>query len=48
LFDRPYEATSSAPQPQPQAAPSAPLRHGMSPNIKAKRKVAALLGGGGG
>ena len=48
IFDRPYEATAAmAPawETAPQAAaPVAPAR-GLSPNIRPKKKVAALLGG---
>jgi ATP-dependent RNA helicase RhlE len=48
FFDQPYEPSSSVappsePTPQPQA-----VRRALSPNIKPKRKVAALLGGGNG
>ena len=47
FFDRPYESTATASatwEPAPKAsAPAAP--RGVSPNIKPKRKVAALLGG---
>ena len=49
LFDRPYEApTDTADKPaweQKPAMPAMPVR-GMSPNIRSKRKVASLLGGG--
>ena len=48
FFDRPYEAASEDAKPSwdagTPAAPSAPR----TPNIRAKRKVASLLGGGGG
>ena len=48
LFDKPYEPSGSgAPQWEQPASP-APVRRAVSPNIKPKRKVAALLGGGGG
>jgi superfamily II DNA/RNA helicase len=45
FFDRPYEASGATTTPawEPSAPPS-PVRH--SGNIRAKRKVAALLGGG--
>ena len=47
LFDQPYEPAGSEP-PQWEVSQPAPLspRRGLSPNIKSKRKVAALLGGG--
>jgi len=49
FFDRPYEAsatTSAAPEWET-AAPSTPIgRAALSANIRSKRKVAALLGGG--
>jgi superfamily II DNA/RNA helicase len=48
FFDRPYEPSSNGPAPvwdTKAAAPVAPTR-GLSPNIKPKRKVASLLGGG--
>ncbi len=49
LFDRPYEPpTDTAEKPaweQKSPTPSVPMR-GMSPNIRGKRKVASLLGGG--
>ena len=49
LFDRPYEPpTDTAEKPaweQKSAIPTMPVR-GMSPNIRSKRKVASLLGGG--
>ena len=50
LFDKPYEAPAEkADKPaweQKATMPSAPVR-GLSPNIRSKRKVASLLGGGG-
>jgi superfamily II DNA/RNA helicase len=47
LFDRPYEPTGSGtPQWEEKAQPQ-PVRRTVSPNIKPKRKVASLLGGGG-
>jgi superfamily II DNA/RNA helicase len=47
LFDQPYEPAGAG-TPQWEASQPAPLspRRGLSPNIKSKRKVAALLGGG--
>ena len=49
LFDRPYEPSGSAtPQWEQKAQPQQNARRALSPNIKPKRKVAALLGGGGG
>jgi hypothetical protein len=48
LFDKPYEPSNTGTPIWEQARPVAPLpRMGLSPNIKAKRKVASLLGGGG-
>jgi hypothetical protein len=48
LFDRPYEPSATGAAVWEQARPAATLpRLGLSPNIKAKRKVASLLGGGG-
>jgi ATP-dependent RNA helicase RhlE len=47
LFDRPYEPSGSGtPQWEEKAQPQ-PVRRTVSPNIKPKRKVASLLGGGG-
>ena len=48
FFDRPYEAsTNSAPADWEAAPPQPPVgRAALSANIRAKRKVAALLGGG--
>jgi ATP-dependent RNA helicase RhlE len=49
FFDKPYESSAGAtPSWEPAskaAAPAAPTARGVSPNIKPKRKVAALLGG---
>jgi superfamily II DNA/RNA helicase len=47
LFDQPYEPSSSGTPQWEQKAPPQPIRRTLSPNIKPKRKVAALLGGGG-
>jgi superfamily II DNA/RNA helicase len=46
FFDQPYEATAVA-TPSWESVPkaAAPAARGLSPNIKPKRKVAALLGG---
>ena len=47
FFDKPYEPSASTePAAWEKAAPSAPSPTRISPNIRAKRKVAALLGGG--
>ena len=48
IFDRPYEPSGSdAPADWEKAADPAPVRgSGLTPNIKPRRKVAALLGGG--
>jgi ATP-dependent RNA helicase RhlE len=48
FFDRPYEPTGTGDPQWEQKAPPQPLRRTMSPNIKPKRKVASLLGGGNG
>jgi superfamily II DNA/RNA helicase len=46
FFERPYEASTSAePAWESKAAASTPAPRGLSPNIKPKRKVAALFGG---
>jgi len=47
FFERPYEASAAAePAWETKSAPaSTPAVRGLSPNIKAKRKVAALFGG---
>ena len=47
FFDRPYEAVEGGDTPGWEKADKAPPpARGLSPNIKAKKKVAALLGGG--
>ncbi|HVQ05089.1 MAG TPA: DEAD/DEAH box helicase [Burkholderiaceae bacterium] len=48
IFDRPYEPTGTGEPQWEQKAPPQPVRRTMSPNIKPKRKVASLLGGGSG
>jgi len=48
FFDRPYEPTGTGEPQWEQKAPPQPVRRTMSPNIKPKRKVASLLGGGSG
>jgi superfamily II DNA/RNA helicase len=48
FFDRPYESSANAaatPSWEPAAKAGAPATRGVSPSIKPKRKVAALLGG---
>jgi hypothetical protein len=47
LFDQPYEPSTSA-APQWEASQPAPInpRRTVSANIKPRRKVASLLGGG--
>jgi superfamily II DNA/RNA helicase len=47
FFDRPYEAAADVAPPAWEAdkRAAAPARPGLSPNIRPKRKVAALLGG---
>jgi superfamily II DNA/RNA helicase len=47
LFDQPYEPSASGTPQWEQKAPPQPVRRALSPNIKPKRKVASLLGGGG-
>jgi hypothetical protein len=45
FFDRPYEASSGdAPAWETKSASTAPAARGLSPNIKQKRRVAALFG----
>jgi ATP-dependent RNA helicase RhlE len=48
FFDRPYEPAGSGEAQWEQKAPLQPVRRAVSPNIKPKRKVASLLGGGNG
>ncbi|MBL8326480.1 MAG: DEAD/DEAH box helicase [Rubrivivax sp.] len=53
FFDRPYEPSGSGEaswekSPADKAAATVPARQGPSPNIRPKKKVASLLGGGGG
>ncbi|MBL8342537.1 MAG: DEAD/DEAH box helicase [Rubrivivax sp.] len=53
FFDRPYEPAGSGEatwerSPADKAAATMPVRQGLSPNIRPKKKVASLLGGGGG
>jgi ATP-dependent RNA helicase RhlE len=43
FFEKPYEATSVEAAPSWEAATKAPVRNGISSNIKSKRKVAALF-----
>ncbi len=46
FFERPYEASATAdPSWETAAAPTTTASRGLSPNIKPKRKVAALFGG---
>ena len=44
FFDRPYEATAGAAEPAWEQRP-APVNRSLSPNIKQKKRVAALFGG---
>ncbi|MGZ5251398.1 MAG: helicase-related protein, partial [Caldimonas sp.] len=44
FFDKPYEAPQGAPEPAWEQR-AAPVARGLSPNIKQKKKVAALFGG---
>ncbi|MBQ1762599.1 MAG: DEAD/DEAH box helicase [Aquincola sp.] len=48
FFDKPYEPSTSDSPPawEKGAAATVPAARGLSPNIRSKRKVAALLGGG--
>jgi ATP-dependent RNA helicase RhlE len=43
FFDQPYEASEATAAPAWEAKASTPVR-GLSPNIKSKKKVAALFG----
>ncbi|MEO8123634.1 MAG: ATP-dependent helicase, partial [Burkholderiales bacterium] len=45
FFDRPYEPNASTDKPAWEKAAAAPVVRGLSPNIKPKRRVAALFGG---
>jgi ATP-dependent RNA helicase RhlE len=44
FFDKPYEASSSDAEPAWEQKTPGPVARGVSPNIKAKKKVAALFG----
>ena len=44
FFDQPYEARASTEKPAWERAAAAPAVRGLSPNIKPKRRVAALFG----
>ena len=44
FFDRPYEASASSEAPAWEKAAAVPIARGVSPNIKPKRRVAALFG----
>jgi ATP-dependent RNA helicase RhlE len=44
IFDRPYEASGSAAEPAWEKPGASPTPRGLSPNIKPKKKVAALFG----
>jgi ATP-dependent RNA helicase RhlE len=46
IFDKPYEPVGSGAAVWEKAAPAAAAAHPLSPNIKPKKKVASLLGGG--
>ena len=49
FFDRPYEPSATASESPPaweKGVAAAPAARGLTPNIRSKRKVAALLGGG--
>jgi len=45
FFERPYEASATAEPAWEKAVQSAAAPRALSPNIKPKRKVAALFGG---
>jgi hypothetical protein len=46
FFDKPYEEPPQDVEPAWESArTSAPVRSGLSPNIRPKKRVAALLGG---
>ncbi len=46
FFDRPYEPSPGTGQPETRPVEAKQPAHRLTPNIRAKRKVAALLGGG--
>ncbi|WP_395698925.1 DEAD/DEAH box helicase [Aquabacterium sp.] len=48
FFDRPYEPSPNHAQPEAKPAEAKQAAHRLTPNIRAKRKVAALLGGSSG
>jgi hypothetical protein len=48
FFDRPYEPTGSEAPAWDAAKPAAPAPRPLSPNIRSKKKTAALLGGASG
>ena len=45
FFDQPYESSDAAPPPAWEKSSAAPVTRGVSPNIKPKKRVAALFGG---
>ena len=45
FFDRPYESAASATTPAWERGATMPVARGISPNIKPKKRVAALFGG---
>jgi hypothetical protein len=44
FFDKPYEASDAAAAPAWEKAATVPVARGFSPNIKPKKRVAALFG----
>ena len=47
FFDQPYESSAGATPPTWERSPAVPIARGLSPNIKPKKRVAALFGGKG-
>ena len=45
FFDQPYEPSATAAEPSWEKRTAAPSARGLSPNIKPKKRVAALFGG---
>ena len=45
FFDQPYESNASDTPPAWEKATTVPVARGLSPNIKPKKRVAALFGG---
>jgi hypothetical protein len=45
FFDQPYESSTAVATPAWEKSPAMPAARGLSPNIKIKKRVAALFGG---